>query len=160
MRAGLQRRLSAKELILSSRVLEKTLKSPFFLQGDQTSPFYRKLTLNIHLKDWWWSWSSNTLATWCKELAHWKRLWCWERLKAGGEGGDRGWDVWMASPSQWTWVWANFRRYWRTEKTGVLRFMGLQRVGYDLATEQQQHNGTYSGSDNYFIRCDVITLHT
>ena len=60
--------------------------------------------LNIHWKDWCWSWSSNTLATWCKELTHWKRLWCWEKLRAGGEGGDRGWDGCMASPIQWTWV--------------------------------------------------------
>ena len=43
-------------------------------------------------------------ATWCKELIHWKRPWCWERLKAGGEGDDRGWDGWMASPTRWMWV--------------------------------------------------------
>ena len=61
-------------------------------------------------KDWCWSWSSNTLATWCEELTHWKRLWCWEGLKAGGEGDDRGWDGWMASPTQWTWVWVNSGR--------------------------------------------------
>ena len=54
---------------------------------------------------------SCALATWCKELTHWKRSWCWERMKAGGEGDDRGWDGWMASPTQWTWVWANSRRY-------------------------------------------------
>ena len=60
--------------------------------------------LNIHWKDWCWSWSSKTLATWCKELTHWKRSWCWERLKAG-EGNDRGCDGWKASPTQWTWVW-------------------------------------------------------
>ena len=48
-------------------------------------------------KNWCWSWNSNTLATWCKELTPWKRYWCWERLKAGGEGDDRGWDSWMAS---------------------------------------------------------------
>ena len=59
------------------------------LQGDQTSQSYR----NIHWKDWCWSWNSNTLATWCEELTHWKRLWCWERLRAGGEGDNRGWDV-------------------------------------------------------------------
>ena len=58
--------------------------------------------LNIHWKDWCWSWNSNTLATWCEQLTHLKRLWCWERLKAGGEGDDRGWDGWMASPTQWT----------------------------------------------------------
>ena len=51
-------------------------------------------------KDWCWSWNSNTLVTWCEELAHLKRPWCWERLKAGGEGDDRGWDSWMASPTQ------------------------------------------------------------
>ena len=52
------------------------------------------------LEVWCWSWSSNTLATWCKELTHLKRPWCWDRLKVGGEGDDRGWDGWMASPTQ------------------------------------------------------------
>ena len=63
----------------------------------QLSGGWRKSTLNIHWKDWYWSWSSNTLATWYEELTHWKRPWCWERLKAEGEGGNRGWDGWMAS---------------------------------------------------------------
>ena len=67
----------------------------------------RKSTLYIHWKDW--SWSSNTLATWCEEPTHWKRPWCWGRLKAGGEGNSRGWDGWMASLTWWTWVWTNFR---------------------------------------------------
>ena len=53
--------------------------------------------------DWCWRWSSNTLATWCEELTHSKRPWCWERLKAGGERDDRGWDGWMASLTRWTW---------------------------------------------------------
>ena len=78
------------------------------LQGDQTNQFYRKSTLNIHWKDWCWSWSSNTLATWCKELTHWKRPWCWERLKTKGEG----WQSmrWLDSTlTQWTWIWANSR---------------------------------------------------
>ena len=70
------------------------------------------------------SWSSNTLATWCKEPIHGKRLWCWERLRTWGEEGDRGWDGWMASLTQWTWVWANCRRWWRTGKPGMLQFMG------------------------------------
>ena len=64
------------------------------------------------LEEWFWSWRSNTLATWCKELSHWKRLWCWERLKEGGEGDDRGRDGWMASPTQWTQVWASSRSWW------------------------------------------------
>ena len=55
-------------------------------------------------KDWCWSWNSNTLATWCEELTCLKRPWFWERLRAGGEGDDRGWDGWMASPTRWTWT--------------------------------------------------------
>ena len=65
--------------------------------------------LGVHWKDWCWSWNSNTLATSCKKLTHWKRPWCWERLKAGGEGDARGWDGWMVSPTRWTWVWVNSR---------------------------------------------------
>ena len=61
----------------------------------------KEISLEYHWKDWCWSWSSNNLATWCEELTHLKRPWCWERLKTGGEGDDRGWDVWMASPTQW-----------------------------------------------------------
>ena len=91
--------------------------------------------LNIHWKDWWWSWNSNTLATWCEELTHLKRPWCWEKLKVGGEGDDRGWDGWMASPTQWTWVWVNSRSWWWTRRPGVLQFMGLKRVRHDWATE-------------------------
>ena len=52
--------------------------------------------MDIHWKDWCWNWNSNPSATWCEELTHWKRTWCWERLKAGGERDDRGWDGWMA----------------------------------------------------------------
>ena len=73
------------------------------------------------------------LATSCEELTHWKRRWCWERLKAG-EGDDRGWDSWMALPIQWTWVWLDCRSWWWTGRPGMLRFMGLQRVGHDWAT--------------------------
>ena len=69
---------------------------------------------------------------------HWKRPWCWERLKAEGEGEDRGWDDWMASLTQWTWIWANYRRWWGTGRPGMLQPVGSQRVGHDLVTEQQQ----------------------
>ena len=105
------------------------------MQGDPTSPSYRKSVLNIHLKDWCWSWNSNTLATWCKELTHLKRLWCLERLKAGGEGDNRGWNGWMASPTQWTWVWVNYGSWWWIGRPGMLQSMGSQRIGRDWATE-------------------------
>ena len=79
--------------------------------------------------------NSNTLATWCKELTHWKRPWCWERLRAGGERDGRGWDGWMASLTQWTWVWVNSRTWWWTGKPGMLKSMGSQRVRHDWATK-------------------------
>ena len=85
----------------------------------------------------------NTLATSCKELTHWKRPWCWEGLGAGGEGDDRGWDGWMASPTRWTWVWVNSGRWWWTGRPGVLRFMGLQRVGHDWVTELNWNECSY-----------------
>ena len=73
--------------------------------------------------------------TWCELLTHWKRPWCWERLKAKEEG-NRGWDGWMASPIQWTWTWENSRKWWRTGRPGVLQSVGF-RLGHDLATVQQ-----------------------
>ena len=66
----------------------------------------KEISLEFSLEGLICSWNYNTLATWCKELTHLKRPWCWERLKAGGEGDDRGWDVWMTSPILWTWIWA------------------------------------------------------
>ena len=69
-----------------------------------------------------------------------KRPWCRERLKAGREGDDRGWDDWMTSLTWWTWVWASSRRWWRTGKAGVLQFMGSQRVGHYWVNEQQMQN--------------------
>ena len=75
------------------------------------------------------------LATSCEELTHWKRLWCWEGLGAGGEGDDRGWDGWMASLTQWMWVWVSSRSWWWTGRPGVLWSMGSQRVRHDWATE-------------------------
>ena len=83
--------------------------------------------------------SSNSLDTWCEEPTHWKRPWCWEKLKAVGEGDYRGRDGWMASLTQKTWVWGSSRRWWRTGKTGVLQSMGLKRVRHDWVTEQQPH---------------------
>ena len=68
---------------------------------------------------------------WCKGLTHCKRPWCWERLQAGGEEADRGWDGWMASPAQWTWVWASSGSWWWTGRPGVLQSMGSQSVGHD-----------------------------
>ena len=112
-------------------MLEKALESP--LDCKEIKPVHPKG--NIHWKDWCLSGSSNTLATWYKEATHWKRPRYWERLKVGGEGDDRGWDGWMASPTRGTWVWAISRSWWWTGKPGVLQSMGSQKVGHNWASE-------------------------
>jgi len=83
--------------------------------GRKSNQSILKEILNIHWEDWCWSWSSNTLANWYEEVTHWKRPWCWERLNAGRERDDRGWDGWMSSPTRWTWVWASSGRWPRME---------------------------------------------
>ena len=98
------------------------------LQGDPTSPSWRRSVLSVYWKDWCWNWNSNTLATWCEELTHWKRPWCWEGLKAGGEGDDRGWDGWMASPTQWTWVWVNSGSWWWTGRAWRVAVHGFAEL--------------------------------
>ena len=96
------------------------------------------------LLDWCWSWNSNTLVTWCEELSHLKRSWFWERLRAGGEGDDRGWDGWMASLTQWTWVWVNSRSWWWTGRPGTLWFMGPHsRPWLSNWTELNWHPAAY-----------------
>ena len=82
-----------------------------------------------------WSWNSNTLATSCEELTHWKRPWSWEGLEAGGEGDNRGWDGWMASPTWWTWVWVDSESWWWTGRPGVLQSMGSQWIRHNWVTE-------------------------
>ena len=101
----------------------------FGLQGDPTSPSWRRSVLGVHWKDWCWNWISNTLATWCEELTR------WERMKAGGEGDDRGWDGWMASPTWWTWVWVSCGSWWWTGSLVCCSSWGSQRFAQDWATE-------------------------
>ena len=107
VRVGQWRRLSAKELMLLNCGIGEDSWESLGLQGDPTSPSWRISVLGVHWKDWCWSWNSNTLATWCEELTHLKRPWCWEILRAGGEGDNKGRDDWMASPTRWTWVWVD-----------------------------------------------------
>ena len=95
----------------------------------------KETVLHIHWEDWCWSWNSDNLATWCKELTNLKRPWPWERVKVGGEGDDRGWDGWMASLMRWKWVWVCSGSWWWTGKPDVLHSMGSQRVGHDGVTE-------------------------
>ena len=108
----------------------RLLRVPWIARKSNQSILKRSV-LGVHWEDWYWIWNPSFLATWCKELTHLKRPWCWERLNAGGEGDDRGWDGWMASPTQWAWVWVNSGRWWRAGRSGVLWFMGPQRVGHN-----------------------------
>ena len=119
VRVGLSRKLSAEELMLLSCGVGEDSWESLGLQGDPTSPSWRRSVLNIHWKDWCWSWNSNTVATWCEELTHLKRPWCWERLKTGREGDNRGWDGWMASPTRWTWVWVSSWSWSWTGRPGM-----------------------------------------
>ena len=129
-------------------VLENTLESaldckeilPVNPKGNQSWIFIGK--------DWCWSWNSNTLATWCEELTHWKRPWFWERLRAGREGGNRGWDGWMPSPTQWIWVWANSGRWWRTGRPGMVQFLTSQSDMSDKQETTTETNTTLNQLDS------------
>ena len=99
---------------------------PLGLQGDQSWVFIGRTDVEAE---------TPILATWYEELTHLKRPWCWGRLRAGEEGDDRGWDGWMASATQWRWVWVNSGSWWWTGRPGMLWSMGLQRVGHDWVTE-------------------------
>ena len=123
-----------KDWCFSTVVLEKTVESsldwkeiqPVNPAGDQSWVFIGRTDAK-----------AETPILWPPHVKSWfiGKDWCWEGLGAGGEGDDRGWDGWMASRIQWTWVLVNSRRWWWTGRPGVLRFMGSQRVGHDWVTE-------------------------
>ena len=163
MRVGLQRELDYKESWAPKNwcfwivVLEKTLESPLDCKeiqslhpkGNQNKYSLEGMMLKLKLQ---------SFGHLMRRADSWKRPWCWERWRAGGEGDDRGWDGWMASLTQWTWVWGDSGKWWRTEKPGMLQSMRLQRVGHDLATQQQQqqiiclkwkHVHWFSGSSKF-----------
>ena len=128
-------------------VLEKTLESPLDCKeiqplrpkGDQSWIFIGRTDIEAETP-------INTLGTFWDELTPLKRPWRWERLRAGGEGDKRSWDGWMASLTQWTWVWVNSGSWWWTGRPGVLQFMGLQRVRHDWATE-------LNWTESYIVLC-------
>ena len=113
-------------------VLEETLERPLDCKeikpvhpkGNQSQIFIRRTDAEAEIP-----------TLWPPDVKNWlmgkKKSLCWERLKVGGEGDGKGWDGWMASPTEWAWIRANSGRYWRTGKPGVLQFMGLQGVGHN-----------------------------
>ena len=126
-------------------VLEKILESPlnckeiqpFHPKGDQSWVFIGRTDVEAETPILWPPHAKRT---------HWKRPWCWEGLGAGGEGDDREWDGWMASPTRWTWVWVNSGSWWWTGMPGVLQFMGSQRVGHGWATELNWELSAFSSA--------------
>ena len=126
--------LSAEDLVLWTVILEKTLESPLTVSRSN-QPILNEINPEYSLEELMLKLKLQYFATCCEELTHWKRPWCWERLKAGGEEGDRGWDGCMASLTQLTWVWAGSRCWWWTGKSGMLQSMGSQIVRHNWATE-------------------------
>ena len=115
-------------------VLEKTLESPLDCKeiqpvhpkGDQSWVFFGRTDVEVE---------TAILCPHYVKMTHLKRPWCWERLRAGGQRNDRGWDGWMASPTQWSWVWVNSGSWQWTGRPGVLQSMGSQRVRHNWMTE-------------------------
>ena len=113
-------------------MLEKTFESP--LDCKEIKPVSCKVNQS-------WIFIGRTDAEadaptlWSPDATHWKRPWCWERLKGGGGGDDRGRDCWMPSPPHWTWIWVSSRSWWWMGKPGVLQSMGSQRAGHNWATK-------------------------
>ena len=132
---GLYRKLNAEELMVLNCGVGEDLESPLDCteilpvhpKGDQSWVFMRRSDAKAETPILWPPDAKNQLIG--------NRPWCWERLKVGGEGDNRGIDGWMASPMQWTWVWVGSGSWWWTGKPGVLQSMGLQRIGQDWATE-------------------------
>ena len=126
--------LTTEELMLLNRGVGKDLRVPWTARRSNQSilkdisPEYSLEGLMLKLK-------LQYLGHLIQRTDSLERPWCWEKLKAGREGDNRGWDGWMASPNQWTWVSASFRSWWWTGRPGVLWFMGSQRVGHNWATE-------------------------
>ena len=118
-------------------VLERLLRVPWTARRSNQSNL-KEISPEYSLERLCWSWNPSTLATWCEELPHLNRPWCWERLKAG-EGDNRIQDGWMASLTRWTWVWASSRRWWWTGKPGMLQSWGCKELGM---TERLNNNCT------------------
>ena len=115
-------------------VMKKTLESPWTARRSNQS-ILKEISSEYSLEGLMLKLNLQCFGLLMWRMTHWKRPWCWGRLKAGGEGDDRGWDSWVASLTWWTWVWASSRSWWWTGKPGVLQSRGLQRVGHDWVTE-------------------------
>ena len=134
VRVGLWRKLSAEELMLLNWCWRRLLRVPWTARRSNQS-ILKEISPGISLEGMMLKLKLQYFGPSCEELTHWKRLWCWEGLGAGGEGDDRGWDGWMASLTRWTWVWVDSGCWCWTGRPGVLQFMGSQIFRHDWATK-------------------------
>ena len=135
VRVGLWRKLSVEELMVFELLCwRRLLRAPWTARRSNQS-ILKEISPGISLEGMMLKLKLQYFGHSWKELTHWRRLWCWEGLWAGGEGDDREWDGWMASPTRWMWVWVNSGSWWLTGRHGVLWFVGSQRVRHDWVTE-------------------------
>ena len=135
VRVRLWRRLSTEELMLLNCGVGEDSWESLGLQGYPTSPFWRRSSWDFFGRN---DAKAETPVLWPPHAKSWvigKDSDAGRDLGVGGEGEDRGWDGWMASPTRWMWVWVNSRSWWWTERPGVLRLKGSQRVRHNWATE-------------------------
>ena len=160
MRVGLWRKLSAEKLmLLNYGVGEDNLESPLDCKEIQpVHPEEDKSWVFIGRTDA----EAETPVLWPLHAKSWLtgRPWCWEGLGVGGDGDNRGWDGWMASPTRSTWIWVNSGSKWWTGRPGMLRFMGLQRVGHDWVTELNWNTIIVIIFTTSVIHCHFRLLHS
>ena len=135
VRVGLWRKLSTEELMLLNCGVGEDSWESLGLKGDPNSPFYRRSVLGVLWKGWCWIWNSNNLATSCKVLTHWKRLWCWEGLGAGGEGNNKEWDGWISITDLMDISLSELQQLVLDREAWRAAIHGLQKVGHEWATE-------------------------
>ena len=133
-RVGLWRKLSTEELMLLNCGVGEDYWVPWIARKSNQSTL-KEISTGCSLEGMMLKLKLQYFSHLMWKLTHWKRPWCWERLKAGGEGDNRGPDSWMASPAQWTWVWASSRSWWWTGRPGMLQSTVSQRVGLHWTTE-------------------------
>ena len=117
----------------------------------------RRSVLGVHWKDWCWSWNSHTLATSCEELTHWKRPRCWEELGAGGEGDNREWDGWMASPTRRTWVWVDSGSWLWSGRPGMTRLSDWAELNWTEETSNEWLSRSHKRQPMYPM---MLKLHS
>ena len=128
-------KLSTGELMLLKCSVREYAWESLGQQGDPTSPFLKEISPEFSLEGLMLKLKLQYFVDLMWRTDSWKRPWCWERFKVGGKGDNRGWDGWMASATQWTWVWVSSVSWWWTGRPGMLQSMESQRVGHNWATE-------------------------